>query len=119
MNTTNGVDSEICSPGSCLLITDPHAFLQKIAYATAQRLPGWISDARGVKYIDPLNATIRDVEVCFSKHFRYAYQKEYRIAWLPPEDREKLEPIELEIGSLEDCAELISLEERQEASDEG
>jgi hypothetical protein len=44
-----------------------------------------------------------------SKHFRYAYQQEYRCAWFPVQHQAELKHIDVELGSLQDYAELIAL----------
>jgi hypothetical protein len=49
------------------------------------------------------------IAIPFSKHFRYAYQDEFRFVWRPSERAETLRHVDLNIGSLEDIAELIVL----------
>jgi hypothetical protein len=96
---------------ACLLITRPREFIEVVFAEFERRLPVFTGLERPVRYIDPLNATLRDLEVFFCKHFRYAYQAEFRFVWLPPELRGDLEPLFLELGGLSAYAELISLKD--------
>jgi hypothetical protein len=93
---------------SCLLIKDPIRFIEAVQRDFDAKVPGWESLGWSVRYVDPLNAKRVAPDVHFSKHFRYAYQKEYRIVWLPPEKQSVLEPVFLELGNLEDYCELIT-----------
>ena len=76
----------------------------------ASKFPSWLIFATGVRYIDPLNCFKDNVEILTTKHFRFSYQKEYRVACCPVKPKEKLEQIFINIGNLEDICELISLE---------
>jgi hypothetical protein len=44
-----------------------------------------------------------------TKHFRYAWQREFRLAWGPPNARDKLESVEFVWGPLDECCELLTL----------
>jgi hypothetical protein len=46
-----------------------------------------------------------------TKHFRYYYQREFRIVWLPPEPTQamSLTPVFLDIGNLSDFCDVIDL----------
>jgi hypothetical protein len=94
---------------ACLLITRPHEFLDTIVTQCERRLPGFTGLAKAIRYIDPLNTTVGDVDVFLCKHFRFAYQKEVRCVWLPPDVRDELQPVFLELGPLSSIAELIPL----------
>lgn len=94
---------------ACLVITRPRDFVESVFREFERRLPDFSGLEKPVRYIDPLNATPGDIEVFFCKHFRYAYQKEFRLVWLPPQPRSELEPVFLELGSLDGLGELISL----------
>lgn len=93
---------------ACLVIRDPKAFLRRFQSAAANVLPGWKALMRSVEYYDPLQVQPREVDVLTSKHFRYAYQHEVRIACLPPHINTNLYPVDLELGTLSDIAELVS-----------
>jgi len=61
--------------------------------------------------LDPIFTYYKEYDAFYSKHFRCAYQKEFRICFIPFEDIIELNPIELNIGSLKGCCETINLEE--------
>ncbi|MCX5868369.1 MAG: hypothetical protein NT009_13000 [Proteobacteria bacterium] len=74
-----------------------------------EKLPDLSGIHKQVVYIDPLNTKSENIDVFVSKHFRYAYQKEYRITWLPTKVEKKLDHQDIVIGNLEILCELISL----------
>lgn len=96
----------------CVVIHNQEMFTTRLLQAAAQVLTG-VSERHGpVIYVDPLLpsiAQIRGLSVPFAKHFGYSYQKEFRFAWLPKQNSAKLSPVDLEIGSLEEVANLIVL----------
>lgn len=92
---------------ACLIIRDPEEFLRRISVAVNARLDGWQFQAGNVEYFDPLNVTPAELRLPWSKHFRYAYQKEVRLVWLPPYAVNNLEPLDVSIGALTDIAEVI------------
>lgn len=94
---------------ACLLIVRPVEFTQKIFSAFEKQLPDFAGICASVRYFDPLNSGLDGLDVCFSKHFRYAYQQEFRFVWLPPENLVELESLYLDLGPLSDCAELVVL----------
>jgi hypothetical protein len=92
---------------SCLVIHDPDEFVRRLQDAVGERLQGWTTEYRDVEYYDPAQTNVIEVGVLYSKHFRYAYQHETRVAWFPPSPIAELEPLHLELGSLADIAELV------------
>lgn len=62
--------------------------------------------------VDPYLSDKGDLDPYICKHFRYSYQMEYRYIWRPPEDTDTLEPIFIEIGSMHDIGEMITLSKR-------
>ena len=94
---------------ACLIINRPQRFINKLIDVVERKLHNLKGFATSVTYIDPINTSKEELDIFFCKHFRYTYQKEYRVIWLPPYAEMSLEPFEIEIGSLEDCSELISL----------
>ena len=80
-------------------------------------IQGWVISKIGlckiksgpVNYIDPVRPPSRLIDVAMSKHFRYSYQKEHRFVWLPTEPTHSLPHLDVEIGGLEEYAELITL----------
>lgn len=94
----------------CLIIHNPSEFTKRLNVAFFQRIPTRIAYQRKVNYIDPLNGKADDLDVYSSKHFRYAYQNEYRFIWIPLDTQKVLEPVDLEINGLTEVAELIRLD---------
>lgn len=99
----------------CLMITQPREFIRRLLRAFDKNLNGWRGFATAVTYVDPMNANPNNLDVFFSKHFRYSYQKEYRAIWLPPNTEDHLDPFMLELGSLKHLSELIPLEVKKSA----
>jgi len=89
-----------------LLITDPHRFVERIFSAFGPIARGWTGKATFVNYYDPQTAKVPK-NVFFEKNIRYEYQKEYRIAFRPPQITPLLESFFLDIGSLADYCEII------------
>ena len=96
---------------SCLLITKPIVFIDRLFRAVGEKLPDWRRGGIGVKYIDPVNTTEEEIDLHYCKDFSYAYQKEYRLIWTPPVPETALKFIDVELESLEDCCELIYLKD--------
>jgi len=100
---------------ACLAINDLDSFIERFAEAVAAQVSG----AKNVRlipayYYDPLSvsddpaefATVQDEAIQCAKHFRFAYQWEFRVVITrsaPP----PLQPFKFEMGSLRDIAELI------------
>ncbi|HET7552697.1 MAG TPA: hypothetical protein VFK04_15500 [Gemmatimonadaceae bacterium] len=93
---------------ACIVFRDPNEFLARLCTAMRKCVPGWRCTVGDVSYLDPLQVNPSEVDVLMGKHFRYAYQREVRVAWLPPAPTRQLEPLFLSVGSLEDIAELIT-----------
>jgi len=79
-------------------------------YGKEEYLRPMVEAGLPVTYIDPFGDYKSEPDVYFSKHFRYGYQKEFRLVWLPPAKTDLLDPVFLEIGSMEDYCHLITLE---------
>ena len=94
---------------ACLIIRKPQEFISKLLSAFKKYKPDWKGVHKNVKYLDPLNSTSNQVDVFSSKHFRYSYQKENRLIWLPPTVEKELGFQFIELGSLEDCSELVNI----------
>lgn len=95
------------SADSCLLLTNPQQFLLRLTTAVNKQLPGWEKYLIRVTYFDPLKPEKKRIDSFSCKHFRYAYQKEWRLIWLPPKNTDKLNHILIQIGNCEDVCELI------------
>ena len=94
----------------CVIIHQPLRFVERLYKEFSQRFPGWTGQATGVVYYDPLIIDRMPSSVFFHKHFRYAYQKEYRIVLRPPNSEKRFEPFFVELGSLEEYCDLVCLQ---------
>ena len=91
----------------CLVITNPERFGVRFIDAVKGRLPKWGILPTFVEYIDPLNPSNSWDKIYETKHFRYAYQREFRFAIVPPTPQTVLDPFFLELGNLSDCCQLL------------
>ncbi len=98
---------------ACVIVHDPEAFSTRVHSAVMRQLPAWRLLRGPVEYYDPLQVNEAAVDVLSWKHFRYAYQKEFRLAWLPPSPATHLAPLDLAVGGLEDICELVLVENRE------
>ena len=95
---------------SCVIIRDPKEFRTRLVQAVQRQLTSWVGWDQSVEYIDPYFHNNTDIDLCFSKHFRFWYQQEYRFCWLPQgRSCTSLEPFFVELGSLEQIAEFVAL----------
>jgi len=98
---------------SCVLIWDLKVFQERLLEGLNSRLPypAWGGQIERVQYVDPLNTAFRQFHIYRAKHFRYAYQQEYRLVWCPAATTPvgALETIKLELGDMRDCCELLYL----------
>lgn len=93
---------------ACLLIYDVPKFLDKFLQTIKKDYSDWQLKSGNIKYYDPFFPK-PPLDIPINKHFRYWYQSEYRIAIKPKSPQFNLKHIDTEIGSLNDCAELILL----------
>lgn len=94
---------------TCLIIKKPNIFFEKTLTAFEKQNLGWVGTAKKVTYLDPLNSTLKQIDIFSYKHFRFSYQKEIRLIWLPPKSVKELDHQYLELGSLRDCCELVKV----------
>jgi hypothetical protein len=96
---------------TCLVIRDAEEFCERIRKATELNLRAKVLGVRNapVIYFDPfrIGKPERAHEIWFAKHFRYAYQHEFRFVW-PPRGGLPSAPFELDIGDVSDLTELIT-----------
>lgn len=94
---------------ACLIIGNPKEFVESVLSAVENKMKGWFGVGMDISYIDPVNYPIKDVDVFASKHFRYAYQREYRFIWLPPSPIQVLEHFVIEVPNIEKYCYLLDL----------
>jgi hypothetical protein len=95
---------------ACVVITDPRAFVTRVETVVARVLPDYQRGLGRVRYADPHFDHGR-LEIAMTKHFRFAYQCEFRMIWVPPNARKDLKPFFVTVGNLRDIATLITLPE--------
>jgi len=91
---------------ACLVIKEPNIFFEKVITAFEKQNPRWAGMPMKVTYLDPLNSTLAQIDIFSCKHFRFSYQKEIRLIWLPPETVKELDHQYLELGNLRDWCDL-------------
>jgi hypothetical protein len=109
--------SIVLSPGlltdfgadACVIITRPEKFFDRLLAGVTSRLPDprWVSGVNPVQYVDPLNTRINQFHVPVAKHFRYAYQGEWRMVWCPLDRATGLIALDVEVGNMDDCCQLL------------
>jgi hypothetical protein len=97
------------SAAGCLVIHAPELFLRRLSGAVERQLEGWTYRIGLVNYYDPVRINPGLIDVRFFNPFRHDYQKEMRLTWMPKMSMKRLESLEVEIGSMADCAELVDL----------
>jgi hypothetical protein len=103
----------------CLLIHNREEFLRRVNEAMAGQLPDWAAKSEEIEYYDPLMVNVAEVRMPFSKHFRYAYQSEFRLAWIPPTARRAIDYMNIGVSPLKDIAELVPLRTASGGRDAG
>ncbi|MBR7523352.1 MULTISPECIES: hypothetical protein [Pseudomonas] len=94
---------------ACLVIKNPRLFINRLIKTGCHALPGFEGFAQNVKYVDPLLCNPSKIDVNFAKHFKYAYQNEYRAIWAPREATSDLPIKFISMGPLDDIAEIVEL----------
>ena len=99
---------------SCLIIRR-QPFVKRLLRMAMLQVPNAERHFGRVQYVDPLGAlsggatVAHSIPIHMTKVFRYAYQREVRLALLPRNFRQRLEPRTLHIGSITDIAEILHL----------
>jgi hypothetical protein len=94
---------------ACAVIRDPTRFVRAAETAGQKLFPGWQFAYGPVVYRDPFHP-IKEDDVLYTKHFRYAYQCEFRITWEhDPSLTGPLSSVFLELGPLAEYCELLAL----------
>lgn len=94
---------------ACVVISEPRTLFKRMMRAARKALPDFDGFASHVKYIDPMNCEPESVDIFFAKHFKYSYQNEVRVIWLPNNPIDNLDPFFIEIGGMEKYAKLICI----------
>lgn len=94
---------------ACVIIKDKERFQRLLTLQSASKFQNTGHGHGMVTYVDPLRPKTAAVNVAMSKHFRYEYQREYRFVWQPLTPKADLPYVDLELGSLQNFAELVIL----------
>jgi hypothetical protein len=92
---------------ACVVIRHPEVFARRVDTVAKGQLEGWYFHHNPIQYFDPYEMPEKhylDAGMC--KDFRFAYQREYRFLWTHLEGREASGLKYLDLGSLDDIAEL-------------
>jgi hypothetical protein len=85
----------------CLIIHDPEQFGERIHRAATKMLPTWAGIDAAISYGAP-----SPLGRAFSKNRQHANQQEWLFAWRPTQPAKALQSIVIQIGSIEEFAEL-------------
>jgi len=105
LSLTNAWDEKLFNKAtgtdSCLIIHKPEEFGERIHRAVRKLLPNWAGIDAAISYgvQSPLGAA-------FSKSKQNANQKEWLFAWRPIQSISLMQPVVIQIGSIESMAEL-------------
>jgi len=92
---------------AAIIIFDNDTFISRINSAVLDQVPSKFKHGK-INYYDPYLVKRPQLVPGFSKHFRYAYQDEYRLIWeVSPQI--PLQPFFINIGSMHDIADLVEL----------
>ncbi|HEX2859446.1 MAG TPA: hypothetical protein VHP58_04550 [Alphaproteobacteria bacterium] len=92
---------------ACVIIHNKEAFKKRLLAATSI-LNGKPQDG-AVTYVDPLLPKTGKMFIPLTKHFKYAYQEEFRFSWVPKLPKKQLEPIDFSLGDMSNISSLIQL----------
>lgn len=95
---------------AAIIIKSPEIFKQRLISNFLAHFNDWIPMEGKVTYYDPYRDYTKFKTPEMAKHFGYAYQKEFRIAFRPRNSiTTNLEPLFLSVGSMKDYADFVSL----------
>ena len=95
---------------ACVVIRDAKTFKVRLLQAVDLELANWIDWDRSVTYVDPYLHNSDCINLFFSKHFRFWYQKEYRFCWIPPLNKHPdFAPFFVELGSIQQISDIVIL----------
>ncbi len=86
---------------ACLVINEVEEFCERMHAAADTQLPGWVGIDGAVTY-----GSRSALGAVFSKANRFAQQQEWRFAWTPPTPTRALTAKFLNVGSIENLAEI-------------
>lgn len=93
---------------ACVVIYDVDKFLTLVNKEVQKYIEDYHFAYQVVEYIDPLKPS-KEPDVFFSKHFKFTYQNEFRIIWVPENPSMDIEAFFIEIGNMDEYAKLVVL----------
>jgi hypothetical protein len=94
---------------ACVVIRDRSEFIRRLQAVQDKYFPGTVRRHGLATYIDPLQPSTARIDLPMSKHFRFAYQDEYRFVWEPVKRTREVTHVDVALGSLRDISELVTL----------
>ena len=93
---------------ACVAIQDFKEFFVRLQNLCRHMIPNTKAMFGSVRYVDPVLDAVVPSDLPMTKHFRFMYQKEVRMACVPVNAKPSaLKPIDLRIGSMKDYATYI------------
>lgn len=92
-----------------LVIKEPRRFCQDLLDAGMLQLGDVRGKASPVKYFDPLKFDPSTLSPYTAKDFRYSFQAEYRVYWIPSNPTWKLEPVNIQMPRIREYCELVRI----------
>lgn len=92
-----------------LVIKEPLRFCQDLLDAGMLQLGSVTGKSGPVKYFDPFNVDPSSLNPYTAKDFRYSFQAEYRLFWIPNIPTRELERIDVQMPRIRDYCELVRL----------
>jgi hypothetical protein len=97
------------SANACLVIHKPKIFLQKLIEAASKCIFSGRPEISAINYYDPVRTDPSLINIPFWKPFGYSYQKELRVIWTVSPQQRILPRVRVRVGSLRDCARLVTI----------
>jgi len=91
---------------SYIHIRNSELFIERVYKVLDDFLPGWINIAKPVIYLNENQYLFDKPDVCFCKKIKYSYQREFRFCCLPESKQNNLTPILVNIGKIDDIADI-------------
>jgi hypothetical protein len=94
---------------ACVVVKDRKEFIRRLQAVEDRYVPRTTRHHGSAVYIDPLLPSTAKIYLPMSKHFRFAYQNEYRFVWAPTAESRDMTYVDVEVGSLADISEIVVL----------
>lgn len=92
-----------------VIIKDTQRFQKLLTEAVSRKIGGNASFHGRVEYFNSYVGWKQETPKQMTKHLRYKYQEEYRFVWKPKQKEQPLKPFFVEVGSMDDFVELVTL----------